>query len=202
MNANNSLKFLMLSALAVFISLRVVCQTAFPEVLDKGTLTDQMKYLEEKTRIYENYRAIREDMFQKIKVNTIDTLISAKTRIAGLVKMTGTLNVRIDSLNSSLAGTKESLQEVTRTKNSIKVIGIEVNKILYNTIMWTIAGVLILLLIIGFLAFKRNLVVTRNTKKDYDELRTEYENYRQKSRLEREKMSMDHFNELKKLKGK
>jgi len=201
MNANG-LRFLMLSALAVFISLRAVCQTAFPEVLDKGTLTDQMKYLEEKTRIYENYRAIREDMFQKIKVNTIDTLISAKTRIAGLVALTGTLNARIDSLNGSLDGTKESLQEVTRTKNSIKVIGIEVNKIVYNTIMWTIAGVLIFLLVIGFLAFKRNLAVTRNTKKDYDELKTEYESYRQKSRLEREKMSMDHFNELKKLKGK
>ena len=37
MNANG-LRFLMLSALAVFISLRAVCQTAFPEVLDKGTV--------------------------------------------------------------------------------------------------------------------------------------------------------------------
>ncbi len=103
MNANG-LRFLMLSALAVFFSLRAVCQTAFPEVLDKGTLSDQMKYLEEKTRIYENYRAIREDMFQKIKVNTLDTLISAKTRISGLVGLTGTLNARIDSLNNSLTG--------------------------------------------------------------------------------------------------
>jgi hypothetical protein len=201
MNANG-LRFLMLSALAVFISLKAVCQTAFPEVLDKGTLTDQMKYLEEKTRIYENYRAIREDMFQKIKVNTIDTLKSVKTRIAGLVELTGTLNSRIDSLNGSLASTKESLQKITSTKNSIKVLGIEVNKVVYNTMMWTIAGVLLLLLAIGFLAFKRNLAVTYNTKKDYNELKTEYENYRQKSRLDREKMSMDHFNELKKLKGR
>jgi len=199
---SNGLRFLMLSAVAVFISLRAVCQTPFPEVLDKGTLTDQMKYLEEKTRIYEDYRAIREDMFQKIKVNAIDSLTASKSKIAGLMKLTGTLNSRIDSLNSSLASTNESLQQITRTKNSIKVIGIEVNKIVYNTIMWTIAGALLLLLAIGFLAFKRNLAVTRNTKKDYDELKAEYEDYRQKSRLEREKMSMDHFNELKKLKGK
>jgi hypothetical protein len=201
MNANG-LRFLVLSAIAIFLSFNAVGQTVIPEVLDKGTLTDQMKYLEEKTRIYENYRAIREDMFQKIKVNTIDTLTSAKSKITRLVELTGTLNIRIDSLNSSLAGTKESLLEVTRSKNSIKVIGIELNKVVYNTIMWTIAGVLIFLLVIGFLAFKRNLAVTINTKKDYNELKTEYENYRQKSRLEREKMSMDHFNELKKLKGK
>ncbi|MCU0462015.1 MAG: hypothetical protein MUF36_08390, partial [Bacteroidales bacterium] len=58
------------------------------------------------------------------------------------------------------------------------------------------------LLATGFLAFKRNLAVTRNTKKELDELKTEFEAYRQKTRLEREKMSMDHFNELKRLKGK
>ena len=198
---SNGLRFFMLAAITVSVNMNAVCQTASPEVLDKGTFKEQMSYIEEKTRIYENFRAIREDMFQKIKANSIDSLNSAKSRIAGLMQMTNNLNTRIDSLNSSLASTKESLQEMTRTKNSIKVLGIEINKVAYNTIMWTIAGALLLLLGIGFLAFKRNLAVTRNTKKDYNELKTEYENYRQKSRLEREKMSMDHFNELKKLKG-
>ncbi len=191
----------MLSAFAVSVNMNVVCQTVFPEVLDTGTLKEQMSYIEEKTRIYEDFRAIREDMFQKIKVNSIDSLNSAKSKIAGLMQLKLNLNTRIDSLNSSLASTKESLQEITSTKNSIKVLGIEVNKVIYNTMMWTIAGVLLLLLGMGFLAFKRNLAVTRNTKKDLNDLRTEYEDYRQKSRLEREKLSMDHFNELKKLKG-
>lgn len=199
---SNSFRFLMLSAFAVSVNMNAVCQTASPEVLDKGTLKEQMSYIEEKTRIYEDFRAIREDMFQKMKVNSLDSLNSAKSKIAGLMQLTVDLRTRIDSLNSSLAGTKESLQEMTRTKDSIKILGIGINKIAYNTIMWTIAGALLLLLGIGFLAFKRNLVVTRNTKKDYSELKNEYENYRQKSRLEREKMSMDHFNELKRLKGK
>lgn len=198
---SNGLRFLMLSAFAVSVNMNVVCQTVFPEVLDTGTLKEQMSYIEEKTRIYEDFRAIREDMFQKIKVNSIDSLNSAKSKIAGLMQLKLNLNTRIDSLNSSLASTKESLQEITSTKNSIKVLGIEVNKVIYNTMMWTIAGVLLLLLGMGFLAFKRNLAVTRNTKKDLNDLRTEYEDYRQKSRLEREKLSMDHFNELKKLKG-
>ena len=199
---SNSFRFLLLSAIAVSVNMNAICQTASPEVLDKGTLKEQMSYIEEKTRIYEDFRAIREDMFQKMKVNSLDSLNSAKSKIAGLTQLTVNLRTRIDSLNSSLAGTKESLQEMTRTKDSIKVLGIGINKIAYNTIMWTIAGALLLLLGIGFLAFKRNLAVTRNTKKDYGELKNEYENYRQKSRLEREKMSMDHFNELKRLKGK
>jgi hypothetical protein len=185
----------------VLAGFNLVAQTTMPEVLDKGSLNDQLKYLEEKTRIYENYRAIREDMFQKISKNATDSLLSAKTRIAEFAGLTGILNNRIDSLNSSLSGTKADLEEVTRTKNSIKIIGIEINKAAYNTIMWIIAGALLFLLATGFLAFKRNLTVTRNTKKELDELKTEYEAYRQKTRLEREKMSMDHFNELKRLKG-
>jgi uncharacterized membrane-anchored protein YhcB (DUF1043 family) len=67
--------------------------------------------------------------------------------------------------------------------------------------MWTIVAGLVAILVIGFLAFKRNLSVTFNTKKELRELKDEFEAYRKTSREAREKMSMDHFNELKKLRG-
>ena len=44
-------------------------QTTIPDVLLNGTLKEQMDYVQEKTRIYEDFRAIREDMFQKMKRN-------------------------------------------------------------------------------------------------------------------------------------
>ena len=88
---------------------------------------------------------------------------------------------------------------MTRTKNSIQVAGIEVNKPTYNKIMWTILAALVAALLIGFLAFKRNLSVMSTTKKEFQELKTEFEAYRKTSREAREKLTMDHFNELKKL---
>jgi hypothetical protein len=160
-----------------------------------------MNFLEEKTRIYEDYRAIREDMFQGIKKNTIDSLTKAKSRISGFVKLTGSLNVRIDSLNSNLKITKEELKEISRTKNSISVFGIKIDKALYNNIMWLIVAGLAFVLVIGFLTFKRNRTITVNTKKELKELNEEFEAYRKKTRLDREKMSMDHFKEVQKLKG-
>jgi hypothetical protein len=198
---HSGVKFAMIVAIIVFGTGRVICQTAIPDVLDKGTFTEQMKYLEEKTRIYENYRAIREDMFQKIKKNSLDSLTKAKNRITGFITLTGNLNSRIDSLNSSLNVTKEELKEVSRTKNSISVFGIKLDKIAYNTITWTIVAGLLFLLVIGYLTFKRNLTITLNTKKELKELREEFEEYRKKTRLDREKMSMDHFKEIQKLKG-
>jgi translation initiation factor 2 alpha subunit (eIF-2alpha) len=103
-----------------------------PEVLNKGTLREQMNYLQEKTRIYEDYRAIREDMFQKIKDNAIDSLNLAKGKITGYAELTGTLNSRISSLKDSLISTQEELKETESTKNAISVIGIKVNKVTYN----------------------------------------------------------------------
>lgn len=177
-------------------------QTAIPEVLMSGTIREQMTFLDEKTRIYENYRAIREDMFQMVKKNTLDSLARAQGQILILAGMNRNLNMRIDSLSTNLSSTGNQLKEAINTKNSIKVAGIEINKVAYNSVMWIIIGALLSMLAIGFLAFRRNLVSTTTLKTELNELRTGFEEYRQKTRLEREKMSMDHFNEIKRLKGK
>lgn len=176
-------------------------QTSLPVELSKNSMKEQLNYLEERTRIYENYRAIREDMFQKIKGNVTDTLSLAFNKIELLNTTKIKLNQTIDSLSTTLTETKTSLEDITRTKNSIKVLGIEVNKLTYNTLMWTIVGILIAILLLGFLIFKRNLILTLNTKKEFSELKEEFETYRRTTREAREKMSMAHFNELKKLRG-
>lgn len=177
-------------------------QTTMPAELTKNTLQEQLDFIEQHTRIYENFRAIREDMFQKIKSNFIDSLSASKSKITGLKNIASGLNRTNDSLNNSLETTKISMAEITRTKNSIKVLGLTIDKVTYNRIMWSIVAGLVAILAIGFVIFKRNRFVTIRTKKDLEELKVEFAAYRQSSRIAREKMSMDHFNELKKLKGR
>jgi cell division protein FtsB len=178
------------------------CQTTVPEILQKGTLDEQLNYLEEKTRIYENYRAIREDMFQLVKKNSSDSLSEARNSINSYIITNRKLNFRIDSLNSLVVTAREELNQAVRTKNSIRLLGFKVNKYVYNTIMWIVAGLLGFLLVTGFLAFRRNLSVTSNLKKELEDLNAEFEEYKKKSRLEREKMSKEHFDEVRRLKGK
>jgi lysyl-tRNA synthetase class I len=67
--------------------------------------------------------------------------------------------------------------------------------------MWTMVAALLLLLLIGYFTFMQNRTITLRTKKDLNELVDEYEKYKKKTRLEREKMTIDHFNEIKKLRG-
>jgi predicted nucleic acid-binding Zn-ribbon protein len=185
----------------VFSVIKVTGQVTLPDVLLKSSLKDQYNYIEEHTRIYEDYRAIREDMFQKLKRNVSDTLSSINIRIAGLNKTVSVLNRTIDTLRTNLASTRTRLEEITNTKNSIKVIGLEINKLTYNKIMWTILLVLVAVLLLGFLVFKRNLSAVFNSKKEFQDLKLEFETYRKTSREAREKLTMDHFNEIKRLKG-
>src|SRR4030042_1639889 len=91
--------------LMVMFHIKGTCQTTMPDVLLRNSLTEQMNYIQEKTRIYENYRAIREDMFQKIKGNALDSLSSAKKRIAELNILAKRLNHTIDSINASFQKT-------------------------------------------------------------------------------------------------
>lgn len=197
---SKSLFILMFSILLVATA-RLNGQSVMPVELTKDPIKEQLRYLEEKTRIYENYRAIREDMFQKLKINVSDTLSGTNSIIAGLKLKTVVLNNTVDSLSNTLISLKASLEEMTRTKNSIKVFGLEVNKATYNTTMWTIVAALLALLAIGFLIFKRNLYVTSSTKNELLELKNEFDAYRKTTREAREKASMAHFLELKKLRG-
>jgi hypothetical protein len=106
-----------------------------------------------------------------------------------------------DSRRTTRESTKTSLDEVTTSKNSLSVLGMEVNKTTYNKLMWSILGILLAALIIGFLIFKRNLTAIFNTKNEYQELKNEFEAYRKTSREAREKLTMDHFNEIKRIKS-
>ncbi|HBZ22485.1 MAG TPA: hypothetical protein DEO60_15240, partial [Bacteroidales bacterium] len=151
--------------------------------------------------IYEDFRAIREDMFQKMKVNSLDSLKAAKSEIKGLKNDTRRLNSTIDSLNTSVGTIRADLDQMTKTKNSISLMGIEINKNVYNGVLWSIIVALAGLLTAGFMAYQRNHKVTTQTKKECEELKKEFEAYRKASREAREKMSMTHFNELKKLRG-
>jgi F0F1-type ATP synthase membrane subunit b/b' len=171
------------------------------EDINRTPLLNQFNYVQEHTKIYENFRAIREDVFQRLKKNVSDTVTSLHKKVYSVNSVTNKLNRTIDSLNSSLNTTKTNLDEMTRTKESMKLMGMEIEKGTYTTIMMSIISALILILVVGFLIFKRNQNVVNNRNKDLADLKAEFEAYRKTSREAREKMAQQHFNELKKLRG-
>ncbi len=174
-------------------------QTKMSAVMDTAVLQDQFDYIQKKTRIYDQFRAIREDYFQRIKKNALDSLNKSKKDITTLHNTIAGLNKEVASLKEELNKTQQELEEVKRDKNSLLFLGIRMNKAAYNVLMWGIIAGLAALLIILFLMYKRSHVVTVHTKKELEELKEEFENYRKSTRERIEKMTISHHKEIQKL---
>jgi len=173
-----------------------MAQYTMPAVMDTATIESQMDYLQERTRIYNDYRAIRDDIFLRMKRNVIDSLVSTKLQIAHLNSRLTERNFQIETLNADLARVKNDRDQAIRTKDSLSFLGIQMNKILYNTVMWIIVLGLALLAVILVLWFKRNHVVTVQTKKKLENTLEEFDTYRKSSREKYEKLVVTHHNEI------
>lgn len=175
-------------------------QQTMPEVMDTGTLEEQLNFMHDRFLIYENYRAIREDVFQKIRRNAMDSLSAAKDNIEELDRLLNGSYKEVDSLNRDLTKTQEDLDQAINNKNSLTFLGIKMNKALYNTIMWSVIIALGVILILVFLSYSRNRTITVQTHKDLEEIREEFDEYRKTSRERYEKLVVSHHNEVRRLK--
>ena len=164
-------------------------------------MQEQFDYLEERTRIYNDFRAIREDMFQKIKSNSNDSLASEKNIIIQLEGQLQDHIALIDSLQVELQSTNVKLDQAIKNRDRLTFLRIPMNKALYNTIVWIIIAALTFLTVVLFLSTKRIFVTARNNKNDLEELKEEFEAYRKMNRERHEKLVVQHHNELRKLKG-
>jgi len=177
-------------------------QSSMPEVLDTGTLKQQLDYLREKTRIYNGFRAVRDDMFLKILTNSNDSLVSAKNDILQLQVQLQELSDSIGELQADFNNTNDKLDLAIKNRDRLKFIGMPVHKSLYNSIMWIVIAALAFLSVILFLSAKRNFSASRQLKNDLEEVKEEFEAYRKQSRERQEQLVVKHHNELRKMKGK
>ena len=198
------------TGLTFFIKLTLICliavganatiaQSPIPAILDSASLESQLEYLQERTRIYNGFRAIRDDIFLKMIGNSLDSLNEEKMGVARLNSEVTERDFQIETLNSDLTRTKNERDQAIRTKDSFKFFGILVQKGVYNTIMWIVVLGLVFVGVVLFLLFKRSHIVTSQTRKELDTIQTEYEEYRKSSREKQEKLVVAHHSEIMKL---
>lgn len=174
---------------------------SLPEVFENGSVQEQFEYLHQRAGIYNNYRAIREDMFQKIRKNTLDSLQKSQGALTEATRLKQLQEAETQNLKTQITQLSLERDQAIKERDSLFLLGLPINKTLYNTILWaTILGLVVLMGFLGIL-FKRANGIARQKSTDLLELREEFEQYRKTARERYEKQSIEHFNELKKLKG-
>ena len=187
----------------MFISMgqAVDAQSGASAVLDSALLEAQLDYIHENTRIYNDFRAIRDDIFQKLRRNVKDTLNATKLEVEELNSRLTERDFEIESLNTDLTRANNEKDEAIRNRDSLSFIGIQMTKTLYSSVMWFIILGLAALAVITFILFRRSHQVTKDVKDKLQSNQDEFDLYRKSSREKYEKLVVSHHSEIMRLKN-
>lgn len=123
-------------------------------------------YFLSETQLNEYYRAFSDSVEVLEKKN--------EDKSATIKELQGQLS----STNSQLENTKADLDSSVKNRNSIEVFGQKIDKSIYTLIMSFIIFALIVLLVILYLMYNRSNKITVRAKKDYADLKDEFEEHK------------------------
>ncbi len=175
--------------------------------LDKGTIDSQFEYVYKKSGNYradgKRYEVVRIISLDKLRKNVIDSLNAQYKNAAALQATIDGHEATISSLNKKLDETTNNLTSVTEEKDSMSFLGIQVSKVTYNSILWSIIAGLLGLMLFFMYKFRRSNILTQEAKTNLSELETEYEDHRRRALEREQKISrqlQDEINKYKKTK--
>ncbi len=153
--------------------------------LHSGTIDNQFEYVIQRSNRYQEFKVVKREWLYTLKSHVLDSIKVARENLVATQNEVNTQAEQISTLNNELQNTKNNLTQVEGEKDSMALFGIQMSKIAYNSLMWTIIGVLLFLLFFFVFKFKSSNSITKQAKQKLQELELEYEDHRRVA-LERE----------------
>lgn len=155
------------------------------KALEQESLTRQFDYVIKKSNRYLEFKVIKGTWITKLRANAMDSIQALESKIVASNLQISKQKETISGLEQSLEQTNNKLTAVTQEKDSMNFLGMPFSKSSYKTLMWSIAGVLLALLLFFAYRFKNSNAITINAKKSLLDVEQEFEDHRRRS-LERE----------------
>jgi tetrahydromethanopterin S-methyltransferase subunit B len=124
-------------------------------------------------------------MFLALRAHTMDSLKTVHKNLAETKAVVKTQAKEISDLKANLSNTQKDLDTTNSEKNNMALFGMQMSKINYNVLMWSIIAGLFALLIFFVYKFKSSNSITREAKHNLAEIEEEFEEHR-RTALERE----------------
>jgi hypothetical protein len=163
--------------LAVIMSFTAVSHAQEAET-EPEALNDKYQFLKRRSNSWENFKVIRETSLDALWRNVQDSVRVLKSDLATSKIKISEQQVLIDGHQGEMNKLKSSLAESEYRNSRISLLGVYIMQNIYTSMVWGIIGLLLMLLIIGYLRFRSNERTTRKKVKDYEELSEEFEEYR------------------------
>ncbi len=171
--------------LFVFLLISSLSSLSQETVQEDNSMKGQFDKIYRISTTYQTYKVIGKDRFQKLKENVLDSLIKSKKTISEKESLLRTERANIQKLNTDLTKTKLDLDTALQKENSISLLGIQLNKVTYNLILWFIIISLGLALSFFVFKFSRSNILTNKAQDNLKDVEQEFENHKKKA-IERE----------------
>jgi len=189
MQPNKNLIFLILVLFVGMLSFSQQANTSTIKTINENTIEEKFNYI---SKISSNYKAdgkryevINLTYYETLRSDVIDTIKVLKNEISEAKKTIDSQEQKNTTLQSELNETKAKLDTTNSEKDKISLFGNQISKGLYNIILWSIIGVLIVLLFVFIYKFKNSNAITKAARKSLEDTEIEFEEHR-KIALERE----------------
>lgn len=159
------------------------------EALKSSSIQEQFDVIIKKSGNYQDYKVIKRLWIDKLKSNSLDSIKTLETSLKQSKSAIEQSKNKITELEKSLTKTNETLAAVNEDKESILFFGSNVSKSSYKLIMWSIIGLLVILLGLFIFKFKNSNTITVQAKQALADLEMEFEDHRRRA-LEREQKVM------------
>jgi len=153
--------------------------------LNSGSLDNQFEFVIQRSNNYQEYKVVKKTWLYSLKAHTLDSLKAINKNLVDTQAIVDNQNKEITELKSSLSNTQESLDETNLEKDSMALFGLQMSKSGYNTLLWSIIGALLALLLLFIYRYNNSNAVTKEAKKALSETEEEFEDHRRVA-LERE----------------
>lgn len=157
--------------------------------LNSGTLDNQFEYVISKSNGWNNngqiYKVVKANWLTDLKAHALDSLKAIRKNLIATEITVKAQTQEIADLKNSLLNVKANLDKSKGEKDTMSLFGMLLSKNGYSAIMWSIIGVLFLLLILFIYKFKNSNSITKEAKRALLEVEEEFEEHR-KTAVERE----------------
>ncbi|WP_298514854.1 tRNA (guanine-N1)-methyltransferase [uncultured Kordia sp.] len=153
--------------------------------LKEGPIKEQFEFILKNSNKFKNYKVVKRVWIEQLQRNVADSINAIQKDLATEITKVATQKTEIETLKADLATTNQNIKDLNTEKDSISLLGLQLSKSNYQSLMWGIIGVLAILWLFFTYKFKASNTITKEANAKLAETEHEFEEHRKRA-LERE----------------
>lgn len=167
------------------------------------TIVDDFNEIIDKSGTYQEYKVVKKTSIANFRKQLSEKKASFENEIHALEGEISKQKDQIENLKRELNLTQNALSKVQEEKDSMQFFGNNLNKSIYQSIVFGLIGFLVFILIILIIKFKSNSVATKEAKEALERTDKSFEDYKRNALEKQQKLGrqlQDEKNKVNKLK--